>query len=191
MKQNGTRRLTKQQLQAAQYVAEDSLKDEQIAEKLNIGRTTLHRWKLLPEFESRVQHIRDVYADRALNHGLAKKEKRLADLDEVYGKIQTVIAERANSPDLANIPGGKTGIVAKTLKGIGKGEDYQVVEVYEVDTPLIKEIRAIHQQYAEELGQRVEKHDVAVTAKEGVDEQIAQLLNLGARRSAMKKQRVM
>jgi len=43
------------------------------------------------------------------------------------------------------------------LKGIGKGDDFQVVEVYEVDTGTVKEIRALQQQVAEELGQRVER----------------------------------
>ena len=67
-----------------------------------------------------------------------------------------VIEERAESPDLADVPGGKTGLVTKTLKGIGSGDDFQVVEIYEVDTGTVKEIRALQEQVAEELGQRVD-----------------------------------
>jgi hypothetical protein len=42
-----------------------------------------------------------------------------------------VIEERGLSPDLASVPGGKTGLVTRTLKGIGKDDDFQVVEVYD------------------------------------------------------------
>src|SRR5437660_10560978 len=68
-----------------------------------------------------------------------------------------VIDERAASPDRANVPGGKTGIVTKTIKGIGNGDDFQIVESYEVDTATIGKICDIQKLVAEELGQRVER----------------------------------
>jgi hypothetical protein len=71
-----------------------------------------------------------------------------------------VIEERALSPDLASVPGGKTGLVTKTLKGIGKGDDFQVVEVYEVDTSIIGKLCDVQKQVAEELGQFVRRSEV-------------------------------
>ena len=147
--------------QAAQLVAEDELTDEQIAEKLEISRSTLARWKRNEKFQARVAKIADHFAERALQHGIARKEKRVGVLAEVESKLRTVIAERAVDPELQTVAGGKTGLITKTVKGIGKGDDYQVVEVYEVDTAVLKEIRAIHEQVAEELGQRVKKHEMS------------------------------
>ena len=34
-----------------------------------------------------------------------------------------MIAERAADPELANVPSGKTGLITKRLKGIGRGDD--------------------------------------------------------------------
>jgi len=78
-------------------------------------------------------------------------------LNESHQKMLQVIDERAASPDLANVPGGKTGIVTKTIKGIGNGDDFQIVEIYEVDTATIGKICDIQKLVAEELGQRVER----------------------------------
>lgn len=47
------------------------------------------------------------------------------------------------------------------LKGIGKGDDFRVVEVFETDTNTAKALLALHQQAAQEMGQIVERHEVA------------------------------
>jgi Helix-turn-helix of insertion element transposase len=148
---------TKKREKAAHLLAEDHLSDEKIAAKVQIGRRTLARWKAAPSFMARVRAISTAYAERALNHGLARKERRIAVLNELHDKMLLVIEERAESPDLADVPGGKTGLVTKMLKGIGSGDDFQVVEIYEVDTGIVKEIRALQEQVAEELGQRVDR----------------------------------
>jgi hypothetical protein len=150
---------TKKREKAAQLVAEDRLSDEKIAEQVEISKRTLERWKANPGFMARVEEIASAYAKRALRHGIARKERRVTVLNELHEKMLQVISERAESPDLADVPGGRTGLVTKMLKGIGKGDDFQVVEVYEVDTGTVKEIRALQEQVAEELGQKIERKE--------------------------------
>lgn len=145
--------------EAARLIAEDELSIKDIAEKLGVSARSINRWKRDSVFAAQVQQIVDEYKDRALKHGLARREKRITVLNLMHEKLLQVIEERSVCPDLEHIPGGKTGIVTKQLKGIGKGDDFQVVEVYEVDTGLLKEIRAIHEQVAEELGQKITKHE--------------------------------
>jgi hypothetical protein len=65
--------------------------------------------------------------------GIARKERRVAVLNNLHEKLIQVISERSDTPDLADVPGGKTGLVMKTLKGIGSGDNFKVVEEYEVD----------------------------------------------------------
>jgi hypothetical protein len=153
MRQNGT----KKRERVAQLIAEDLLSDEKIAAEADISRSTLARWKSDPRFIARVEAIASAYAKRVLNRGIARKERRVAVLNELHEKMLQVISERAESSEMESVPGGKTGLVTRMLKGIGKGEDFQVVEVYEVDTATVKEIRALQDQVAEELGQRVER----------------------------------
>lgn len=151
---------TKKREKAAQLVAEDVLSDEKIAAEVGIGRRTLARWKADQRFLARVETIAAAYAKRALKHGLARKECRLAVLNDLHQRMLQVIEERALSPDLASVPGGKTGLVTKTLKGIGKGDDFQVVEVYEVDTSTVGKICDLQKQVAEELGQWVRRSEI-------------------------------
>jgi Helix-turn-helix of insertion element transposase len=151
---------TKKREKAAQLIAEDHLSDEKIAAEVGIGRSTLARWKADLRFLARVETIASAYAKRALKHGLARKEYRLAVLNDLHQRMLQVIKERALSPDLASVPGGKTGLVTKTLKGIGKGDDFLVVEVYEVDTGTIAKICDVQKQVAEELGQLVRRSEV-------------------------------
>lgn len=151
--------------EAASLVAEDKLTDEAIAEKLGIGRATLARWKKSPAFQKRVTTIVEAYADRALRHGIARQDVRLTKLASRYEKLEQIVEERAQDPEVQEVAGGKTGFVVRNVKGIGKGDAYQVVEVFEVDQGVLKEFRAIEEQVAEELGQKVSKHQL--TGKDG------------------------
>jgi hypothetical protein len=154
------KKLSAKQKKAANLVSEDFMPDEQIAAEVGITRQTLTRWKAERAFVARVAQISQAFADHAMKYGLARRAKRLALLNRNHDKLEQVIAERAADPQLANVPGGTTGLITRTLKGIGKGDDYQVVEVYEVDTPTLREMRAIYDQVAEELGQKTNKLDV-------------------------------
>jgi Helix-turn-helix of insertion element transposase len=78
---------TKKREKAAQLVAEDYLSDEKIAAEVGIGRSTLGRWKIDRRFLTRVQKIAAAYAKRALKHGLAQKECRLAVLNDLHQGI--------------------------------------------------------------------------------------------------------
>jgi hypothetical protein len=69
------------------------------------------------------------------------------------GAIAGVIAERAADPDMANVPGGRTGLLVRRVKVIGSGDNAREVCEYEVDTGLLKELRELEKQAAVEAGQ--------------------------------------
>jgi hypothetical protein len=112
----------------------------------------------------------------------AETNKRRAVLTkQVKAGQQTVVATEP-SKDMAAVPGGKTGIVTKTLKGIGKGEDFQAIEEYRVDTGTIAEIRDVQKQAAEELGQwirRTESLDLNQLFERMSDSEIEAVINDG------------
>jgi len=174
------------QEKAAILVAEDYQTDEQIAESIGITRKTLFVWKKKPGFAARVEEIAVLLSEQALKQGISRRERRLAVQNETHNKLLTVIAERAKDAELQTVPGGKTGLVIKTVKGIGKGEDFRVVEQYQTDTDTIKAILAIHEQTAKELGQVVERVEIEEKDKYAsmTDDQLqARLLELLGKRS--------
>jgi len=178
------------QEKAAILVAEDYQPDAQIAETIGITRMTLGRWKKKPAFAARVDEISAEICEKALKEGISRREKRLAVQNDTHNKLLVVIQERAKDPELQTVPGGKTGLVCKTVKGIGKGDDFRVVEQYATDTDTIKAILSIHEQTAKELGQVVERHEVAEVNKYQfkTDAELeAELMQLLAKRQAPAK----
>ena len=139
---------------AALMLAEGELSHEEISKRCNITRRTLANWRLRPEFAQRVTEIEKELAERALQGGIAKRERRLSVLNDLHDKLLRVIEERSRDAGMDAIPGGSTGLVTRTeLKIIGKGDNAKPIEVFEVDTATVKEIRAIQEQVAKELGQ--------------------------------------
>lgn len=120
--------------EAAELVAEDRLTNEQIAEKCSCSVATLKRWKKIAEFAARVDELIAAYRRTAQRRAIAQVGRRVDALQDRWRRMQRVIEERAEDPSMQEIPGGETGILVRTVKGLGRGADFQVVEEYEVDT---------------------------------------------------------
>lgn len=152
-------KLTGRQEKAAVLAAEDRYTDEQIAAKVGVKRNSLAKWKRTPLFIARVAEITKELADYARRRGIARREHRLAVLQETHNRLWQVIEDRVADPEMASIPGGATGLlVRKPVTSMGVVAGYE----YAVDTGTIRELRAIQEQAAKELGQVVEKHAVGI-----------------------------
>lgn len=66
---------------------------------------------------------------------------------------------------MKDVPGGNTGLLVRTTKGIGSGDTFQIVDEYAVDTGLLRELREHEKQAAQELGQWIDKSEVEQTTK--------------------------
>lgn len=150
---------------AARLVAEDIETDEQIAAALEINRRTLTRWKAHPDFSARVQQHIEAFREATLRRGIADRVKRVAALHDRWKRMQRVIAERAEDGTHGDVAGWTTGLLVHTVKGVGRGEDFQLVDLFEVDTGLLRELREHEKQAAQELGQWTEKHDHTTAGK--------------------------
>jgi hypothetical protein len=144
---------------AAVLLAQDELTHDAIAEQVGVTRPTLWHWRNHPEFAARVQSHIDQFREVTLSRGIADRARRVAALHDRWRRMHRVIAERAESDRMADVPGGTTGLLAHTVKGVGRGEDFQLIDLYEVDTGLLKELREHEKQAAQELGQWTEKYD--------------------------------
>jgi|WetSurMetagenome_2_1015567.scaffolds.fasta_scaffold207079_2 hypothetical protein len=108
----------------------------------------------------RVAELTQKVSQTLIAKSISVKENRVAVLQEISDKLRQVIAERAASKEMIGIPGGTTGLLAHDQKGVGYGPASTVIDVYEVDTPLLKELREYQKQAAIEMGQWVEKGDL-------------------------------
>lgn len=145
------------QLRAAQLVAEGELTEDEIAEQVDRARRTVQLWKKLPEFRARVAELVKELEVAILDRGIARRGQRVARLDDTWRRLRQVVDERAADPAMQTVAGGKTGLLVRHLKQIGGGETAQVVEEFEVDTGLLRELREHEKQAAIELGQWVRK----------------------------------
>ncbi len=94
--------------------------------------------------------------DRLLHFDLSQREKRLEVLDDMHGRLRQVVIERAEDFAGSGVPGGETGLLVRKVKMIGSGPAAREIVEYEVDTGLLKEMRAHLEQAARELGQSQE-----------------------------------
>lgn len=146
---------------AALEYARDYLSDVEIAKIADVGVRTFARWKLHPEFAKRAEEYRAKFREEIFRTGIAVQANRIKAQDERWRKMKQVVAERAVDPELANVAGGTTGLLTKTLKCIGGGENAQIIEEYVVDTGLLKAISDVEKQAAQEVGQLVQKSEVS------------------------------
>jgi hypothetical protein len=111
----------------------------------------------------------------------ATVKNRVAAQNDRWQRMQRLIDAAAEDPDLADIPGGDTGMLVRTAKLVkvygsipssgGEAESLQSAKrevlLYEYvrDTSISAEMRALEKQAAQELGQWTEKQEV--TGKDG------------------------
>ncbi len=94
-------------------------------------------------------------------------------------RLQQIVKERSEAPEMQEVPGGKTGLLCRDVKAIGAGVNSQIVPVFEVDAAVLTEMRLLEVDIAKELGQWVEKRDDTVkvaSISDLSDEALAQVI---------------
>lgn len=160
-------------------VAQDDLTDEKIAAAIRISKRQLERWKAVPEFAARVEQHREKWRAEIEAEGIANRQNRVDAQNDRWRRMQQVIDARAKDESMKHVPGGETGLLAHDVKGVGRGEDFQLIDVYAVDTGLLKEMREHEKLTAEELGQR--KQTVSLEVEKELEQALDRLASrLGA-----------
>jgi hypothetical protein len=146
-------RWTHQKDQAAHLLALDEQTDEQIGAAAGVNAATLWRWKQHPDFAAKVQGIVATLGERSTRYAIAKRNRRIAQLDACWRRLKRIIKERAADESMKAVAGGKTGLLVRVVKVFGSGKNARVVENYKVDVRLLREFRMVLKQAAQELGQ--------------------------------------
>lgn len=150
------------QERAARLAAQDELSDAQVARQCGIDRRTLTRWKEQPEFQEQIERRRRVWRHERETQSVAKRRTHLPSLDSRWKDLWGIVAERADSPEMQNVPGGRTGFLysrQKTYRYAGKV--YAVTNHY-LDSKLLRQFRALEVQAAKQSGQWGEPFETSI-----------------------------
>jgi transposase-like protein len=148
---------TEQRELAAALVAQGDVPVNEIAERCGITRDCLWQWKKSHVFQIRVaehlQHVRD----ELLSVGVAAKEARISALQDRHLRLQRIIEERAEAamadPDSRDVPGAASGLLVRKVRVTGSGRTAERVVEWVLDDSVLKEIRAVEEHIAKELGE--------------------------------------
>lgn len=148
--------LSARQETAARLIAEDEVSDEKIADAVGVARSTLSRWRQEPAFRQRVtEHIATI-REQVLSSGWARVDKRIGLLAKNINRVERIIGENENHPDVIDRPGASTGLIFREVTPGRFGD----VVTYKVATNLLAEQRAALRDLAQQAGQLTEKLDV-------------------------------
>jgi transposase-like protein len=144
---------------AARLLAEDALTDDEIAARVGVSPRQLYRWKQRPEFAARVREAAEVIGRAVLRYAVSRRTRRVEDLDNLRSGLLQVIEERGASPHMQAASGGRTGLLVRRLRVIGSRDSAREVEEFEFDAALVRELREVEKQAAQECGQWVERRE--------------------------------
>lgn len=113
----------------------------------------------LDSISQRIKELREIIAAGVVRLEITERNNRIQALQERWNAMRAVIQARAQDPAIAQVPGGETGLIVTREKVIGFGEAAHITVEYELDTGLLKELRAHEQQAAQEAGQWAEKRE--------------------------------
>jgi hypothetical protein len=140
-------------------IAEGSLTIDQVAEQVGVTRWTLWAWRQRPEFSRLVAERREYHQTEALSYGIALRHVRIGTYNRIWNRLHRIIEERAAGAP-ADVPGARTGLLTRRLRSIGEGARAQLVEDWQIDVGLLRELRALGELAAKELGQWGERSEV-------------------------------
>ena len=103
-----------------------------------------------------VERVRAVLAEVSagtIQLEISHRDARVAAQQDRWMRMRSVITARSADPTMQAAPGGSTGLLVRRQKAIGNGKRSQVVDEYEVDGVLLRELREVEKHAAMELGQ--------------------------------------
>lgn len=144
---------------AALWWAQAQMSIDEIAAKVGVDRRTLFTWRQHPDFQARCNAERDAITAEIRRVGIADKNNRLANLNHLYKLHAKLVNDRADDKQLADAPGGTTGLVVIDVKRVSldsddpKGAKTTEVAEYPYDPAVSREMRELMKQMAIELGE--------------------------------------
>ena len=120
----------------------------------------LLRWSKGHQWQKRLEQAAKEQRQAIIARGIIEKQNRLDAYNDLFKRSYDVIKARAGD-ETSTGPGSGSGLLARTYKGVGKGDDFKLIEEYAVDTGLIREMRELAKQTAQEMGEWTERKELS------------------------------
>lgn len=146
------------QEKAAPLLADGVLTQQQVADQVKVSRQTVGTWMQQPGYRAHVAELRKEIVNAIKEIGIANKEARLIAYNDDHQRMLALRAARG--ADMANVPGGESGLLVRQHKMIGSGESATMVTEYAFDAALQKAMLDVRKQVATEMGQFVQRTDL-------------------------------
>jgi hypothetical protein len=121
---------------------------------------TLRKWssqfnwpERATEFEAKWEAIKTAEREAEIGYGLALDYERVRKLKRLADFLETQIYEQGEDGTYHNV-------WVPDVKGIGKGEDFERIDIERFNPALFSEYRAVLEDLAKEVGGRVNKTDI-------------------------------
>ena len=102
--------------------------------------------------QARVKELKSAIAEEIVQVAIGARNARLTGYQERHDLLRTLIKERQVDPCNQLAAGAKTGLMCRTVKSIGGGDNSREVEEFAVDVGLLRELRELEKQAAIEVG---------------------------------------
>lgn len=116
-----------------------------------------------PRIAQRIEELGALKIDQlphTLGIGIRSVNARIISLQDLWERVRLVVAERSNDPDIADLPGAKSGLLIVTKRTTRiKDTETTTIET-KVDHQTIAALLDIQDRAAEELGQRTARKEL-------------------------------
>ncbi len=125
----------------------DGKTDREIAAHFNVNRSSV--WRFYDRHQEEIDALSLEVLRQVTDYAIADKVKRIAAKDFRWGLLEQVRQARSKGET-----GEATGLVVRQYKGLGSGDNFQVVEEWKLDDGLLSAMENLETSAADELGQR-------------------------------------
>lgn len=137
----------------------------QVAAKYSVHPTSVHRFA--ERYSDKLTELSLAVEARVEDYAIASKVNRIAALQDRWDRMKALLDARAKDSRYSDEPGYDTGLMIHQLKAVGRGEDFQLVNLYVTDAQLLAEMRATERAVAEELGS-LPKQDITLNVQNNI-----------------------
>lgn len=131
-----------------------------IAEKFSVSIPAVMKFQ--QRHADRLNALNEVVAKQVTDYAISAKVNRIIAKDSRWHLLEQVRLARAKGEE-----GMETGLVVRTYKALGSGNNMSIVEEYKVDDGLLSALDRLEHSAAEELAQLPKAGDVTVNANNG------------------------
>lgn len=135
---------------------------KEIAEQCHVSVQAIYAWRQHPDFKQRVEEYRAKYSEAVFELGISRVETRVAAQHDRWIRMQRLIEARGQDIEMAAVAGGNTGLLTRYQKVLGSGEDARIVDVFEFDAALVRELRELEKEASVQMGQRLERKQTEI-----------------------------